>query len=354
MVWKAAGTIAIAAAVGLIVHPALAQNGRPPPIKLGSPSPSPSPTPAPEPIKIGQPASPPKPAGNQGVLSGGSIDQFIDAGLRIPLKPTTYSWSTGSAPVYMEPVKTHICLLTGLAGDFAGAAERVALQIDSGASGGARWLLTGTGAQTVNVTATCVQKTGFTSGMLGLENTDQIQSNVVVHSGCNEALSKNSFASPVFAAFLREIAGRFRGGGETAQISADGTGMRLTGCSGYVSGAALGIRLNSPTGTKFIRNGIRSSSAAYAAMGVSAHGGIEGGWGFPDLKPIAGMQPLVPVSEGFCGLVIVSGKFQGLGEAVEIGRQPYKGVDYWVLKARSLANDSKVFAAASCLARDQR
>lgn len=146
----------------------------PPPKKIKGaikPTPGETPTPSappggrPPPIKI-------SPSGLSTARPGGRAlppiklpnpnNAKFDAALAEPFAPQVFQWQAGAPPNVLVPAATHICLLTGISGDFAGSGERIALYVDNGAPGGPRWTLNGTSGQPqLRATATCVAKAKF-------------------------------------------------------------------------------------------------------------------------------------------------------------------------------------------------
>lgn len=115
-------TTMIAAGVAVFGSALAEPNGRPPPIKLGQPTPASSQTP----IKIGKPAPTPTPTPTTAkvdgeVLSHLDMNKMMDVALKLPLKPSIYQWQAGQPAVQLQPAKTHLCVLTGVSGNFRGA-----------------------------------------------------------------------------------------------------------------------------------------------------------------------------------------------------------------------------------------
>jgi hypothetical protein len=344
---KKAGLIAVATGLGLATlvgfQPVLAdQNGRPPPIKIGNPAP------------------PPK----SSAALPGNINQYLDAALKLPLNPKTFSWSAGMAPVLLEKSATHICLLTEVTGNFAGAGEHIVLRVNQTAPGGATWELTGTSGQPqLRASATCAAKSKFTPGMFGNGNAGFIFPPLSVDTGCGPVTHGTGANGDDFAFFVREVVGKFRGGGESLTVVPNGTtsmGMRVGACSGYAGGALLGLRFggNGPDGKKGFGGAVKyqgptgrtvqMGSATWQISDANYTPPINFGGGeqFKAAKP----DKLIPVNQGLCGIVMVGGKLQGFGERVRV----YQSGGYWVPEVSTAAANGDIHGAFRCIARDQR
>lgn len=83
----------------------------------------------------------PPPRNDKTVGAIPSEQQAFEATLNQPPAPKTYSWKVGDPTILMQQTASHICMLTGVGGNFSGAGERVVLGIDKGAAGGPRWTL---------------------------------------------------------------------------------------------------------------------------------------------------------------------------------------------------------------------
>lgn len=329
--------------------PAAAEpNGRPPPIKIGTPSPSPSPTPAP--IKIGKPA--PKPEGFSG-NDPNTTKQIYDAVLKVPLKPEFHEWLVGQPTKLLNPVATHICLLTGVGGNFAGGGERVVVGIDKGAAGGERWYISGSSGQAeLRATATCVRKDLFAPYVPGMTPSYGIGSYKLpnhMNGACASHIASDGWRFNNYAHFISEVAGKWRGGGEKLGVvqTAQGLGaIQVNGCSGFVDGALTAIGSNSFTAKYWTASGRTNTVAAatFSFTNISGGGFTTAG---DDLV-------LAPVDEAICGIVGIAGKFQGYGEAVEIVVRAVNGKLHWVLQTKNQAAQGHVHGAARCFARDQR
>ncbi len=344
----------LAAATAL--EPALGEpNGRPPPIKLGTPAPTPTPTSAP--IKIGKPA--PAPQGF-GAMTPAQLDQMYGAILKIPMKLSVYQWKVNDQPVLMQPLATHVCLLTGVSGNFAGGGEHVTVGLDKGAAGGSRWVLSGTSGQyELRATATCAPKSAFTPVATGggLHTWNLAPG---VNTGCGMNLTYTKVKRPQQPAlFIRDMAGKWRGGGEALAIAKNNDALANWACSGYVSGGLSAFGFSGAKGfdgdgpIKFLTNSGRTSTLGNANFTMTVEGGKEtfapfgGGEAF---QGISGQQLAIPVNAALCGFVRIAGKFQGYGERAEL----VQSGGLWKLEVASQANQSYVSAVVRCIARDQR
>jgi hypothetical protein len=364
-----------------LIHPALAQNGRPPPIKIGQPSPTPSASPTP--IKIGKPTPTPtqtpitigtKSGGgggggstgaSGGPLTGVDTNKMLNVALNMPLNPTTFSWAMGIGDVMMEPTKTHICLVTEITGNFAGA-EHVYMRIKKDAPGGPRYIIGGSGGQKeLKISATCARNDRFTPGMFSDKNVGYVELPLGIDTGCGP-VQYAGMAQDNAGLFVREMAGKFRGGGEAVDmgVHANGTiGMRVSACSGWAGGAIGGVTFGNPLSKTPASEGFGGTIKYYGKNGPTAQHALST-WLKTDKGPIgtsifgggdkfttAGEDnKLIPANKALCGIVMISGKFQGFGEHVRV----YIRDGYWQFDVQSLAEDSPVFGAVRCIARDQR
>lgn len=334
---------------------ALGQNGRPPPIKIGQPAPPPPKQPQP-PIKIGKPAGP---------SSNSDINKMLDVALNTPLKVTTFAWAVGIGDVQMEPTATHICLLTEVAGNFSGS-EHVYLRINKNAPGGPRYVLGGASKQAqLKAAATCARKDQFTPGMVSPKFMGFVELPVGIDSGCGP-VQYGGMVGDDSAVFIREMAGKFRGGNDGVDlgISSNGSvGMRTSACSGWAGGAVGGITFGglgpeSKWGfggvVKYYGKNGRTTQTAVATWSVTAEsskpplGGVFGGDIFTAADDRS--KVMVPVNKALCGIVMIRGKFQGFGEFVRISAVNGN----WKADSGTQAEPGLVNAAFRCIARDQR
>lgn len=348
-------TISLVAAVAVLAVPnARGQAGRPPP---------PSPTPAPAPIKLGKPAT-----SNANALANADMNKMIDAGLKLPLNPTTFSWSAGMGSVLMESSVTHICLLTEVTGNFAGPGEHIVLRVNQTAQGGARWELSGTSGQPqLRASATCARKDRFTPGIFSNSNVGAAFPPLSVDTGCGPVMHASGMNGDDNAFFIREMVGKFRGGGESLTVAPNGTtssGLRVGACSGNAGGALLGItmRTGGATGNNQVEMGgyggalkyqgpggrtVQTANATWVISDSMSSSSIFGGATF---RAASAVNPLIPVNQGLCGIVMVGGKFQGFGERVAVKQSGGN----WVPDVSTIAEGSSIYGAFRCIARDQR
>ena len=277
--------------------------------------------------------------------------------LRRPMVFTTYKWThtwKGDEPVKGPLTSTHICLLTQLTGKFQGAGERIAVYIDAGATGGARWVISGSSGQNeLAGEMTCVARDQFVFGP-GLFSTFLAKSYANHSTGsCSPHIVSMGLPDKSNAFFISGVSGKFEGGGESVSVVSQGGqgAIRVTGCSGSADGTLSSVgNLNG----KPLLYRTPSGRAPLGSAGVDFvldDAGPESHWfGGEDLKVGSPTMALVPVDEAFCGLVQVRGKFQGFGEAVGVGR----GKGYWGLYVSELGDDAALHGTARCIARDQR
>jgi hypothetical protein len=278
---------------------------------------------------------------------------MIDAALKFPLQPVDFTWSVGDKQIFMAPVDSQLCLLTKVAGKFAGGAEHVLLDQMKLPNGQVFWRLSGTSAQAeLTASAVCVKKDRFTPGMLGNEKIFAATMPRMEHMGCSSARKVHAMTGPDTTHFINDVAGAFNGGGEFVRTV--GNSLYVSACSGYVNGGALGVKLNGAGQVKFYGAGGRTTVAAQATFrGWSMK---QANWQStqPAQTWVQGATWLAPVNEALCGLVEVKGNFDGYGEAVAIVRETHPGgQQFWKLKIDNLAANL-VEASVRCIARDQR
>lgn len=305
------------------------------------------------------------PLGASNGLALMDADKMVTEALKYPLKTTTFTWASGGmASVSMEPVATHICLLTEVSGNFAGGGERVALDIDKKAPGGPRWVIKGVSSQpALRASATCARKDQFTPGMYSANNVRVATLPLFLDTTCGPT-KHNAFKSQDTAGFVREMVGKFRGGGEgllIAPATMGNTGLHIAACSGYVGGSPLLIAFGGtgPDGKK----GFGGTFKYYGRYGATTQM-ADATWSFVTFKLPNGLfgssgetfitegadQPLIPADKALCGIVGVSGKLQGYGERVRV----YQSGGSWRADIKTSGPGSQVAGAIRCIARDQR
>jgi len=321
-------------------------------IRISKPAPTPMPTPTPTPTA--------KPQGSKD--SVGDPAEIFKWVLTQPLQPQTFSWQVGAPPTLLPKVATHICLLTEVSGKFQGAGERVQLLVDKGASGGARYVLRGdSNSGQTRATAICAGREKF------VPIADKQGTAIVKHwpervfSTCDagqQLVEKGGH--PKHAIFLSTIGGKLNGGGEALVATPVKNDERLNGwgCSGMVIG---GMTSHGDAIWPMVRYRTQSSrtidaNAATFTLGATTEyrGWFSRTLGGETLGDY-GSAWLVPVDEALCGLTMISGKFQGYGEAVEIkARKNSDGRMWWHMAVTNETNGSIVSGGARCIARDQR
>lgn len=361
--------------VSVFAMPAIAQNGRPAPInhngppssgqqpiKIGKPAPA---SPSPKPIRIGEPSSSTSNAGDS-PKNKDTVDATYDWILKQPLEPEWFTWEVGQGPIELPAVATHLCVLTGVSGKFAGGGEKVQLVIDQGAVGGPRWRLNGqSGQPALRAAATCVKREKFVPMA---EHPNKVQVHAFSERMFSECppdtglLSTAPYARE--AAFLSTIGGKFAGGGEMLAVAVSAKSkshvLRGEACSGAVIGAVTTFsdpeiaevkyrtqtaRTNSQRAATFVQRDDQAAPTWFdSLMGTGVpftSAGTEDLW-------------LTPVDEAVCGLVSIRGKLQGYGEEVSIRLASNNGKMWWKLGAQTLAQGSFLEVGVRCLARDQR
>lgn len=357
------------------------------PIRIRKPAPTPSPTatptpdfkkvdlglPGPPPPKVCLPGmdcdkveakTPPPPAAKpqESKDSVGDPAEIFKWVLTQPLQPQTFAWEVGDPPTLLPKIETHICLLTEVSGKFQGAGERVQLLVDKGASGGARYVLRGDSSSgQTRATAICAGREKF------VPIADKQGTAIVKHwpervfSTCDagqQLVQKGGH--PKHAIFLSTIGGKLNGGGEALVATPVKNDERLNGwgCSGMVIG---GMTSHGDAIWPMVRYRTQSSrtidaNAATFTLGATTE---YRGWFSRTLGGEMlgdyGSAWLVPVDEALCGLTMISGKFQGYGEAVQIrAKQNSDGRMWWHMTVNNQTNGSIVSGGARCIARDQR
>ncbi len=346
-----------------LIHPALAQNGRPPPPTSTSTRPppikleQPTSTATQAPIKIGKPAPTPtptpKPVGAEG-LKGVDINKMIDAALKMPMQPSVYQWEAGQGTVQLQPAATHLCVLTGVSGNFRGAGERVELNMDMAAAGGPRYVLRGSSGQgQLRAHAVCVRKDRFTPAITA-DNSRIMHSAqpLMIHFGCSTARKAFTKLGPDYGYFVREFGGKFDGLGDFVRTS--GNSLYVSACAGYAAGSASAIHMIESGPVKYLGPTGRTTDDRVARFYATLDNPAPGK---ANITPVSLATPdrmLVPVSQALCGLAEVGGRFNGYGEAAEIVMTTFNGELYWKAQISNGLAGSGVTMAVRCIARDQR
>lgn len=340
---------ALALTPAIVLTPAGAEpNGRPPVIKLGQPSPTPSPSPAP-PITIGK-------APDATVLAALEENKVIDAVLKLPLQPQAFQWSLGQPPQQLPQAATHICVLSGVAGDFGGGGELVQLTLNMAAPGGARYVLSGSsGHAAMRANAICVKKDRFTPGMLDAKNVTLASQQIKTNTTCNNARFAIEAAGPEHTHFIRAITGAFDGANEQVQTMtypASGSTF-IKACSGFVGGAAAAIHMIGSGQIKYIGPNGKTTVARDATFNAWSEKFPNWQKAQPPNTWVSGAYYLAPVDQALCGIVTISGRMKSAGEGAEIVLVNRNGVYWWAAQV-SNANVGIVAMSARCIARDQR
>lgn len=303
-----------------------------------------------------------------GAQGGKPAQSPVDQALAKPLVTTVYHWQVGANPVKGPPASTHICLLTKVAGDFAGAGERVALYIDGGAVGGPRWILNGTSGQPeLMAEATCAAKAQFAPAVGNPSQLVGISYDHHENGNCADHIVQMPDMADKHAFFISGIAGKFRGGGESVTAFRQGVkgAIKVNGCSGYVDGTLLSIgdatvpkvmfrtpSARVPAGSKNINFGASlsgpKSTSFLKTLGDMFSFKIGEDLSVDETTP--GTTVMVPQDEALCGIVGIVGKLQGYGEEVSVLKQG----GYWKLHVNEQGEDASIAAVSRCFARDQR
>jgi hypothetical protein len=280
-----------------------------------------------------------------------------------PLQPSVYTWTAHSAPTILPRVDTHICLLSEVSGLFQGGGERVQLSVDKGAAGGPQWVLRGNARSgEVRARAVCAERAKFVPlpGQPGTHVASERPERVF--SGCDvqtQLTQKNGY--PALGPFLSTVGGKLAGGGEavTANVTSEKTPvLQGKGCSGYVVGA---VTLHGDKGWPMLRyrtlanRTIDLKAATFATYWYDKPDAVQSLFGLSGKVTSGGDVWMTPVDEALCGLTMVSGKFRGYGESIEIDQaRNDDGRMWWRLRAFAVGSSSFIAASARCIARDQR
>ena len=312
---------------------------------------------APGPIKIG----------GSGGGTGGRPATVIKAGpsgddkmLATPFAASTYEWRVGKGPVAGPPASTHICLLTRVSGNLAGAGERIALYVDNGATGGPRWMLNGTSGQAELLAGmTCVPRSRMVpAGPVGAVSYGHHSTNK-----CAPHVVPMPDGLIGRAYFVSGLSGRWRGAGESVAVDHGlmTAKIKVTACSGNVDGTLLSVGVRPGKPVLFRTPSDRSAKLGPSTFVLGMAGDDRTPWwdvsgppfyyGAKDANSVA----MAPVDEAICGIVALSGKFQGYGENAEIGA--FKNDDGRIWWRASLSNQAELYSlrmGVRCVARDQR
>lgn len=310
------------------------------------------------PIKIG---------GTGGSTSGKRPPPIIKAGpsaedkmLAAPFAITTYEWRVGKGPVAGPSASTHMCLLTRVSGNLAGPSERIALWVDNGAAGGPRWMLNGTSKQAELLgEITCAPRSRMvpTGPVNAVGYTNHMTGSCAPHTV--------TMPDPTLgrAFFVSGLSGRWRGSGESVAVESKTakTSIKVTGCSGNADGTlmSVGIRPGKPVLYRTPSDRSPKINASTFVLGMSGDnrtpwydvGGEPFWYGAKNAESVF----MAPVDEAICGIVALSGKFQGYGENAEIGA--FKNDDGRIWWRASIGNQADLYAirmGVRCIARDQR
>lgn len=333
---------ALTLALAIVLTPAGAEpNGRPPVIKLGQPTPAPSPS--------------PKPA-DASALSGADTNKIIDAALKYPLQPQMFQWTLGQPAQQLPSAATHICLLTGVSGDFGASVDMVQLTLEMAAPGGPRYVLSGTNYHTaLRANATCVKKDRFTPGMLDAKNVTQAVQPMKSNTTCNNARFAIEAKGPEYTHFIRAISGAFDGANEHVQTMtypASGSTF-IKACSGWVGGAASAVHMIGSGQIKYYGPNGRTTVAKDAVFNSWSEKFPNWQTSQPSSTWVSGAYYLAPVDQAMCGIVTISGRMKSAGEAVEVVIVKRDGALWWAAQV-SNANVGIVAMSTRCIARDQR
>lgn len=267
-----------------------------------------------------------------------------------------YYWNnryTGNGSIKMMPSSTHVCVLTGVGGNFRGAGESLAARVYTDGY----WYLEGTATQEIWGDAVCFSRSLFK----GQDNwlSSEFASSAEFDCGWGPLCVRYAPASNSThlwwgdaVSFVNGIAGKFAGTREYVGVyqawwdSFSNSILNVSTRAGYIGGLAysyfVGVA-HSGHKPKFVnqlgdRFSDESSYAWYAAGGYVAKGSFR-------------IDTMAPVDKGMCYFHGISGNLIGNNFA-SIQKEFRNGVDHWVLKIH--APDGPISARASCFAFDQQ
>ena len=292
------------------------------------------------------------------VIKGGPSPD--DKMLATPFAVSTYEWKVGKGPVAGPPASTHICLLTRVSGNLAGGGERISLWVDKGATGGARWMLNGTSGQAELLAGmTCVPRNRMVPA--GPINAASYGNHMT--GSCAPHVVPMPDATIGRAFFISGLSGRWRGAGEGVAVEAGlfNTKIRVTGCSGSVDGTLMSVGVRPGKMVLYRTPSDRSPKINASTFVLGKSGDDRRPWwdasGDPFYYGSKNNQSvaMAPVDEAICGIVALSGKFQGYGENAEVGA--FKNDDGRIWWRASISNQAELYSlrmGVRCIARDQR
>lgn len=288
----------------------------------------------------------------------------LPASAKTPFQISEFQWSAGQSPVLLPSSDTHVCMLTGITGKFAGEGELVELATTKvpGAAAPIYVLRGRSGQAQLRAFATCVQKKQMTSP--GFFGALAISDNMAATALECPAYTYNTSGGYTKSAipFIAAVGGALRGRGEEiiADAAAGKGAVTLRACSGWVTGGARTYL--SPLGKPiFFRTTYGSTTNLATSLYKldHIHNAAFGDQHYvtafsPDGKEVAAADGwLLPVDDAICGLVELQGKFNGYGERAQVRPALRAGVNWWRLESTTASEDGYIHANVRCIARDQ-
>jgi len=244
----------------------------------------------------------------------------------------------------LKPKATHLCVLTKIAGQFAGLGESVHLTTDN-----TNWILEGQSQQGgVSASAMCFQRDAFTAAVNGSVNVvrTEFQASINDYSDTGRCFfgAKQETAAGNAFTFLEGFSGRLSLGVEDAYVNQSAS---LDSTSWF---AVAACRPSMAWARAF-----RVGDAVHPALFMAPHGTVGDAVDIPEYRASNnGTVEMAPYDKAFCGFTAFGGQFNGGGESVRIyAATGPDNVRRWMLAASS-ASGSGTFASARCFARDQQ
>ena len=257
-----------------------------------------------------------------------------------------FQWAQGQPALALESANTHVCVLSGVSGHFAGTGEMVKVTIGANNT----WVLDGFSQQSgVSGEALCFPKAGFTGNSSAHLNSDEAIAGAFSrgkHSpggGCQQGQAALGVGSDF--AFVEGMQGEMAGAGEFSaalQSPSQNTEslLRAQICTAGIY----------QTFGRFLRvNRVFTMPAQFVGSG-----GLTGDVNAVPEFSIGGNLAsdgvvMAPTDRAMCALTEVTGKFFGGGESVRIRAAG----SVWVMMTAKGAGSNFVAAKARCFARNQ-
>ncbi len=257
-----------------------------------------------------------------------------------------YNWTQGSSTIQMQPVSTHVCVLTRVSGDFDGGGESVMISQKNG-----WWLMGGTSMQSgIGGQAYCFVRNAFLANGAARWSSDDASVWASSSSGCFN-FQHNGMWWGDATTLLNGIGGKLRTSGDRAQILQSNGAftpsvMRIDTCqSGYLIAYGLSFFAGTPN------SGVLAKYWNNTTYIASSGNGCVNSYGVHEVE-------MAPVNDAMCHFTSIGGggNWDGGGEAVAIYPKFSGGIERWFLRAQSgyCGESRKTMAQAKCYRRDQR